>query len=634
MLSRFFKGLWFFVKTHKILGAVLLLYGSAILVAAFGKALRVRDYLAHGMENVTFWEYVDIFRPEIFGGLGLIFVVLSMTTLSSRLLVPFIISYTLWIFVCLFEIVGAIYFTATSDTSLDLSIMLYAIGNFEELLPVFANAHGVMKVAAIAAPIIILGIFLLSLYLKISGERQCPWLNRNRYAYALLPVAAVVCLYISFLPNSSIDDKGHTQTFTYNILSSITDFTEASSLRDVPAGEELFPIRNTLSKAPDFDGRNLVVVVLESTSMAATSLGNPEIGTTPYLVELAADSELYTQAYTIVPHTSKAIQGILCGIEPSISHWLTEAREETGIPTDCLARMLAGQGYRTAFFQTATEEFEERRGLVNNMGYDDFYPLEAVKDPGSYQRANYFGLEDDAMLPMSEEWLGEHGEKPFFATYLTLTPHHNYLQPDRYGLNDYVADDEQNRYLNSVWYLDHFIRNLINQYKALGLYDNTLFVIVGDHGEGFGEHGRKYHDTVIYNEGVQVPLIIHDPQAEPGVMPEATSVLDIMPTTLDKLGFTFETESQRGFRYGERNGAPVFTHCARVRSCMSIVKDGYKLVHHFGIKGDELFRLEDDPGELNNLIDAESEMAAAMLEEMDAWRSDILTQYRNYFIGI
>jgi lipoteichoic acid synthase len=638
MLAGISRTTWSFIKSHKILGAILLLYGSTIFVALFGKMLRVRDYQMYGLSTV---EYLDFFRPELFGGLGLIFLILTITTVNSRLLVPFIISYALWAVVSLFEILGALYFTATSDTNLDISIMLYSFANLDELMPVFINANAVMRTAATVIPIMILMVLLLSIYLKSKGEKKCPWMVANRWAFASLPVLTVVCMLISILPNRTFDDRGHTQTFTYYILSSIEDIGEASSLVDESDAVSRFPIVTSIAKTENSPTRNFVAVVLESTRLSATTVGNPELKTTPFLLNLAGQSELYTNVYTIVPHTSKALQGILCGIEPSTSHWVTEGSEK-GLPTDCLAKMLAHDGYKTAFFQTAKQKFENRGGLVSNMGYAEFFPLESVRNPGSYETVNYFGIEDEAMLPMSEEWLSQVGQEPFFATYLTLTPHHNYNAPDRYGRFEFPQDEKltasqnsiRNDYLNTIYYQDHFIRQLIEQYKALGLYENTIFMFVGDHGEAFGEHGRLQHDTVLYNEGIQVPLIIHDPQnTSPKVLSEIMSTLDILPTILGKLGYQLEREDQRGYKYGERNDAPVMSHCARVKSCMSIIKDGYKMIHHFGIKGDELFSLSDDTDETNNLADDHQDLTKELLAEMNAWRADLLIQYRLFFIG-
>jgi arylsulfatase A-like enzyme len=49
------------------------------------------------------------------------------------------------------------------------------------------------------------------------------------------------------------------------------------------------------------------------------------------------------------------------------------------------------------------------------------------------------------------------------------------------------------------------LKSLVQQYKELGLYDNTIFVLFGDHGEGFGEHGRFMHGDTIWEEGLRVP---------------------------------------------------------------------------------------------------------------------------------
>ena len=64
-----------------------------------------------------------------------------------------------------------------------------------------------------------------------------------------------------------------------------------------------------------------------------------------------------------------------------------------------------------------------------------------------------------------------------------------------------------------------------------------------------------------------------------------------------------------------------------------MIRDDYKLIHHFGIKGDELFKLDVDPGELNNLLDQHPELVQEMLAELQDWRSDLLIQYRLFFIG-
>ena len=147
---------------------------------------------------------------------------------------------------------------------------------------------------------------------------------------------------------------------------------------------------------------------------------------------------------------------------------------------------------------------------AKNFGYEEYYPLESM-DTGGFERVNYFGYEDDVMLKPSERWLKKRDDNPFVAEYLTSTGHHDYFPPTRYGLEDFAEDDKLNRYLNCVHYLDFFLKNHVEQYKKLGLYEDTIFVIFGDHGDGFGEHGSYVHEDNPYEESLKVQLIIKAP---------------------------------------------------------------------------------------------------------------------------
>jgi arylsulfatase A-like enzyme len=98
------------------------------------------------------------------------------------------------------------------------------------------------------------------------------------------------------------------------------------------------------------------------------------------------------------------------------------------------------------------------------------------------------------MLKPSEQWLKTHTDEPFMAEYFTGTGHYGYeCLGTRYGDKDFSEDDQLNRYLNCLRLQDIFLKNLFDQYKELGLYENTIFVLFGDHGEGFKEHGRDMH---------------------------------------------------------------------------------------------------------------------------------------------
>lgn len=618
-------------KKHRVVVGILLLYGALILASIMGKAHRVFDASLPGLSSI---QLVDFFRPEIFGGLGLALLVLTLLTFSSRVILPFIIGYLIWLVVSLLEMIGISYYTSTKDTNIDLPIIAYSIKNIEDLWPVFMVE--VQSAEKAVVPLLLLVLFV-SIFLKARAEHKCIWLQEQKGRLFLLPVASIFCLAISLIPSAYSKDTGLTQTFSFNILSSISYMFDDDNIVVSSEKGASFPYQTQLSPhTVDEEKKNVVVIIMESTRASATTLYNPELKTTPYLVELAKQSETFQHAYTVVPHTSKAITGILCGITPSLIQDIVESSFVDAIPADCLPKVLAPLGYKSAFFQTATATFENRHGLVSNMGYQSLFPGESIVDTAGYDRVNYFGLEDKAILPLSEEWLDALDGSPFIATYLTLTPHHNYMVPQAYQQFNFTdREGDYNRYLKSLRYQDDFLKVLIQQYKDKGLYDNTLFVIVGDHGEGFGEHGRMQHDTVIYNEGLHVPLLIHDPARKVETLhAEAISLIDVVPTVLDRIGFSVNSDAYDGKVYEQRNGQAIFSHCWRMRGCMSIIKERYKLIHHFDSNEDELFDLTLDPEETNNLAAQHPELVQGMLSELRAWRNHNIQTYRGYLIRL
>ena len=383
----------------------------------------------------------------------------------------------------------------------------------------------------------------------------------------------------------------------------------------------------TLAETPGTEKRNVVLIQLESTRARSVTPYDEDIDTTPFLDELAnsAGSLFAERAYTTVPHTSKASVSVNCGIEPHLVQPTTEANPD-GIPVPCLADLLASQGYRTALFQSSTESFEDFEGLVENFGYEEYYPLETMDTEG-YEPTNYFGYEDDIMLEPSKGWLEENGDEPFLVKYLTGTGHDDYnCLSTRYGKEDFADEEPLNSYLNCLRYQDHFVKNLIDQYKELGLYENTIFVILGDHGEAFGEHRRFQHDDVMWEEGLKVPLLIHaSGWFEEGERVEGPSNhTDVLPTVLEMLGYEIQDGEYPGYSLLREppDDRTLFFSCFHDKACSASLKGTEKYIYHYGNQPDELFDLSEDPLEENNLANERSR------EELDERRREIL-QWRS-----
>ena len=387
----------------------------------------------------------------------------------------------------------------------------------------------------------------------------------------------------------------------------------------------------TLASTPQTQKRNVVLIHLESTRAESTTPYNSGLKTTPFLDELAKSSLLAEQYYTTVEHTSKASVSVNCGIEPHLVQPVTEAKPD-GIPVPCLASLLKNQGYNTAFFQSSTQDFEDFGDLVKNLGYEDYYPLESMDTKG-FKKTNYFGYEDDIMLKPSEDWLKEHKDEPFVAEYLTGTGHHDYRCLDtRYGSEDFSNDDLLNRYLNCLRLQDIFLKELMEQYKQLGLYDNTIFIIYGDHGEGFGEHGLYVHDDIPYQEGLKVPLIIHAPGLlEGGRRVDGLSGhTDILPTVLEMLGYEVKDGEYPG--YSLLHPIPedryLFFSCFHEDTCLAGIEGNEEYVYHYGNRPDEIFDLSNDPLEQNSLADDYTrEELGKRRDELLKWQTGVNATY-------
>ena len=172
----------------------------------------------------------------------------------------------------------------------------------------------------------------------------------------------------------------------------------------------------------------------------------------------------------------------------------------------------------------------------------------------------------------------------------------------------------------------------MDKLKDLGVYENTLVVVLSDHGEGLWEHNEYTHSLLAYNSTLRVPLVIRDPGGASGQrVGDLVGTVDLFPTILERIGIALPSDlhgkSLLGFlRPGERREAtgarslyaetlsPRLSHgLGEIRAYFD---GGYKYLHG-PIK--ELYDLENDPGELHNLIESEVEIASSMRTKLEKY---------------
>ncbi|WP_230467838.1 LTA synthase family protein [Lujinxingia vulgaris] len=605
---------------HRTLAAqrrFLLLNALPILLLLLGlKSARV--FKRAQLEGVL--GALDLFKSELLFGLGFALIGVALLGLARSPRIRTISHFALGVVAALVaavEIVAHHFYMSTGST-LDASLLMFSLNNFDETWNVVSSEVPVWTLGGLIVAVI---FFLLGPALLSRGKVLEPAPEERLPSGAML--AGSVCLIaLACTPPLAEPYAPFARTSVVNLGMSALDLNADDDVV-VEARPDLSKASLVQSPPPE-TGRpkHVALIVLESTRARSTSVYNPELATTPFLAELAEKSLVAERAHAVVPHTSKALVATLCGIEPRLNMPITESYPGA-LPARCLAALLGEQGYATGFFQSATEHFEGRRQLIDNMGYDYFLPVNEMETRG-FEKANYFGYEDDIMLKPSRAWLSEQKHRPTFLTYLTLTPHHDYLAPERYGHHDFEPDEELNDYHNTIRYVDHFVANVMAQYKELGLYDDTLFVIVGDHGEGFGEHGRRQHDNVIYEEGLHIPMMLYSPALPElaGRVQPPVSQVDLLPTIASLLGFDLDADYP-GFDLRE---APVersiFSHCWYERRCMASIRGDDKYIHHFGAQPDERFDLGRDPLEATSVLTRHDDNAARE-RELHTWRASV-----------
>jgi arylsulfatase A-like enzyme len=523
-------------------------------------------------------------------------------------------------FITLLGTAAHLYFVRTGGT-LDWPMVAYALQRPEELGLVAAGETAgfhfalpsAITAGALAAPWALPLLFPLWNHAALSQSVRLP--------VALASLGVVLCL-LGFAPHPQAAMMAeHARDPVLHLVSTALNrppelerlsVADASEMSD-PLWLHLRPI-DAAARPP-----NLVFVILESTRASAVTPFAPGLDSTPFLAALAKKSLVAERFHAVAPLTSKALIAVLCGIEPP--HSLGARPHELGMLWRCLPRLLHEQGYASAMMQTAAA-IDNRTEVAEAMGFDEFIGHERLPTDG-FERANYLGYEDEAMVKPALRWAEEHRDRPFFLTLLTVNAHDRCLPLTRHGSAMYSRDIGLNQYLNAVHYDDVMLEKLFAGFRKHGLYENTIFVIVADHGEGFGEHGRYTHLDVPYEEGLHIPLLIHDPTGQrvrPGVLRRLSNQLDIKPTVADALGF----EVAHGRFLGYSLLKPSVEHgvkaaCANQNHCAALLRGTKKFIHHYGRRPDELFDLAEDPLERNNLAASRPTSAKQMLTELQEW---------------
>lgn len=270
------------------------------------------------------------------------------------------------------------------------------------------------------------------------------------------------------------------------------------------------------------DRPNLIFIIMESfTAKLVGSLGGMK-GVTPRLDSIASEGLLFTNIYAAGDRSEKGQAAILSGYpNQAINSIIKTPNKTRRLPA--LVRTLGSYGYTCSYTYGGELEFANIKSYLINTGYKDMiskysFPVD--------ERTTSWGVHDQYVFNRFYDDLKTQ-KQPFFATIFSLSSHEPYDVP----LKHFTGTDEVSRFENAVYYADSVLGDFIQKMKAGPLWENSLVLIVADHGHPFPGNDpvdapSKFHIPLVFTGGALM---------KKGIVSTVGSQTDIATTILDQM---------------------------------------------------------------------------------------------------
>jgi arylsulfatase A-like enzyme len=390
---------------------------------------------------------------------------------------------------------------------------------------------------------------------------------------------------------------------------------------------------------------NLLIISLDTTRADHLSAYGYAPPTTPNLARLAAHGTLFEQARAHVPSTLPSHATLFTGLLPPSHGVRCNGRMRLPDTAETLAEILAARGWRTGAVLGAFP-LEHRFGLAQGFAeYDDAFgasaaerrtPPAAGTDGGAPTSGFWLGnayaaFERDAsqVSDRALAWIGK-GEGPWFLFAHYFDAHQPYAPPAEEAARFTLPYDAE------IAFVDRQVGRLVD--AVLARAPDTLVIVVGDHGEGLGDHGEAWHNRYLYDATLHVPFVMLWPgHAAAGRRIKApVGLVDVTPTILDlfalpppartdgrSLARTLLDGSEPAprdlyaetlvWRFEESKGIEV----------RALVSGGFKVIETRSPRpqeeGTEIYDLSADPGENSNLAVPQPDHIRALVQQLHQW---------------
>jgi arylsulfatase A-like enzyme len=306
---------------------------------------------------------------------------------------------------------------------------------------------------------------------------------------------------------------------------------------DSPPTAETLPVPRVARWRP-----NVVVVTLDTTRADALGCYGTEAALTPTIDALAARGVRFSAARATAPVTLPSHASIFTGTYPFQHGVRDNGTFVLSADAHTLAERLGAAGWQTAAF-TAAFVLDSAFGLAQGFDrYDDVGDQQAATGGEGEERPA------EEVVDRALAWLATADRgRPFFLWVHLFDPHFPYAPPadllaahpftDNPGRRGNAREKARHLYRLEVAHADRQLDRLLAGLAPFGGADPTVVAIVGDHGEGLGDHGESTHAVYVYDSTILVPFLLAHATLPAGrVVPEPVSTIDLAPTLLAWFG--------------------------------------------------------------------------------------------------
>jgi len=360
---------------------------------------------------------------------------------------------------------------------------------------------------------------------------------------------------------------------------------------------------------------NLILITLDTTRADRLGCYGHEPALTPTLDSLAVQGVLFEQAFSSVPVTLPSHSTIMTGLLPTRHGVRDNGTFILGDEFLTLAEILSENGYQTGAFVSAFV-LSEADGIAQGFTtYDDRFYTERPAMLTSRRAARWLARIDPS--------------RPFFLWLHYYDPHIPRDPPEPFRRMDHLDVYDQEVAAMDAG-LGHFLREL----RESGLDRGTDLLIIGDHGEGLGDHDEPEHGIFLYDATIRVPLIwVPSGEAGPrsGTETRVTGTVDVAPTLLDRAGVPIpeglDGRSLLPLLEGKDEGEDPPAYAETYFTAYNFYHSQIFMLRterwkYIDAPRPELYHVKRDPGELRDLFKTFPDTARALKGILDVIRNE------------